>query len=148
MISRLTTWAEVRPTMYVRGAQGTTYRVEDERDGMLLLQDVTGERIAITKPDGNAGVTVMEPNEEEALATVMRTLNAEVLVVKEQGKEAVCPPLSHRADTIHSHFQLMHGVWTRTGPGSRSVIKLLEQHREDHLHDTKASHAYVPHQHR
>lgn len=146
MNGRLGTWSEVKRGAYVQDKQGTTWRVEDQRGAQLLLVRPDDKRV-MQRPPGDTPVTLMEPNDEEALAVVQNLLGAEVVAEKEPGKPWVCPPLPRRLDMIHTHFFQMHGVWTRSGPGSKSVEKLLEQHREDHLADEPASHAWVNHEH-
>ena len=91
----------------------------------------------------------LEPTEDEALAIVQASLGGEVVAKQDgAGTPWVCPPLRHRLSEIHNHFFMMHGVYTKSGPGSKSVEKLLEQHREDHLTDPHASHAWVEHIHK
>jgi len=132
-------WVDIAPGMYVQDRDAKTWRVEDRRGDNFLLQDRHGERTVVA-PQGSSAVTVLEPTEQEALATV----GGEVFAVYDP-LGITCPPLAHGLAFIHSHMFVLHGVWTATGPGSKSKTPLLEAHRNDH--GDPASHGYVKHRH-
>lgn len=133
---------------YVQDRQGQTWRVEAERDGKVLLLGRNQDRKVIDRPPPTMGVTVLEPTDDEALALVESTLGASVIARGEQGASHwTCPPLVRRLDVIHTHFFTMHGIWTKSGPMSKSLEKLLEEHRADHLTEPHVSHAWVEHRH-
>lgn len=145
MIERRGDWAEVVPTMYVRDRNEKVWRVDDERDGQLLLARPNDERTVIHRPTG--AVAILEMTEEEVLALLQRELGGTVFAVREPGKPISCPPLPHQLSLVHTHFFLMHGIWTGSGPGSRAMSKLLEAHKDDHLNPDTRSHAWVNHEH-
>lgn len=144
---RETSWAEVAVHTYVVDRNGETWRVDDERDGQVLLVNAAGARTAMQRPPGAAPVTVLEPTHDEALAVVADKLGGEVVAEKAAGGNWRSIPLRHDLETIHSHMLLMHGVWTKSGKGSRNVKMLLELHRAEHLNPDERSHAWVNHTH-
>lgn len=147
MNERTGQWFEVDVGTYIRDRNSVAWRVQAKRGGQLLLvrpgaQPTTVQRRADLDP-----VTILEPTDDEAVALVQRELGGEVVSTQEPGKPMSCPPLTRWLDLIHTHMFTLHGVWTRSGPGSKSADRLLEHHREDHLADEPASHAYVRHEH-
>lgn len=149
MTPRLTTWHEVQVGMYVQDSQGVTWRVEDQRDGKILLQGRSEDRRVIDRPVDTTGVTVLEPTDDEALSLVENMLGGTVVAQRlAEIQPWTCPPLRHRLQEIHNHMFLMHGVWTASGPNSKSVEKLLAAHKDDHLTLPHVSHAWVEHIHK
>lgn len=140
-------WLAVEPGMYVKDRTGKTWRVEDERDGRLLLVGAGGERTTMQRPPATQHVDVLEPTDEEALALVKRELGGSVVAVAERDRVMRCPPLTRVLDDIHAHMFLIHGIYTRSGPGSKGIDKLLEFHKQDHLNEAERSHAWLNHEH-
>lgn len=148
MNERQATWGEVTSGMYVKDKVNVTWRIDGEREGRLLLVRPGADDVVVNRPPDGAPVMVLEPTEDEALALVSSGLGAVVMATHEQGAAFVtCPPLIRRLDVIHTHFFMMHGIWTKSGPNSRSLSILLEQHRDDHLTEPHVSHAWIEHRH-
>lgn len=137
MIGRETIWKHVEPGMYVRDKAGKTWRVEDKRwdepAGKLyyLLLDRDGTKVVYNA--WLAGeIVVLEPSEEEALATLHDLLGAEVVMVQDHPKKPrYCPPPQSLTD-YQAHLTYFHGIYMKTGAGSRSIKRLIEMHDEEH----------------
>jgi hypothetical protein len=149
VIERQATWGEVTKGMYVRDRNQKAWRVEDQRSGQLLLIR-PDEKTVIPRPSRDTAVTVLDPTDAEALAVLERELGASVVAKKDSADRRgwICPPLTRDLEGIHSHMFLMHGLYTRSGAGSRNAAKLLDMHRTEHTGpDGPTSHAYQKHEH-
>lgn len=147
MIERTGTWADVVPLSYIKDKAGRAWRVEDARDGQMLLQDREGKRVVVS-PNPFDPVTLLGATEDEARATLDAVLGPTTLIgTKEKGQPFRCPPLPHRLEDIHTHLFMLHGIYTRSGPSAKSIQKMLEAHRNDHLQPDTRSHAWVEHSH-
>lgn len=153
MKPRPATWGEVHTDFYVRDPKDNTWRVKAVRPSKdpgrdFLLVNAKDQQVMVTKRDAEP-VTLLEVTEDEALAIVQERLGATVLVQHERGKVAVCPPLTKSLEAVHSHLFLMHGQYTRTGPGSKSIERLIELHVTDHTNEDphQRSHAWIDHTH-
>lgn len=146
MKDRAGTWAEVEAGSYVRDKNAKVWRVAQASENWFTLVDQNLTQ-GTTPGAPDAPVTIVEPTLEEAMDLVGRALGGKRLATYEQGKPVDCPPLTKDLRTVHAHFFMMHGVWTASGPGSKSALRLLETHREEHLQPAVRSHAWVNHEH-
>lgn len=148
MNERTGQWFEVDVGTYIRDRNSVAWRVQAKRGGQLLLVRPGAEPTTVQRRADLDPVTILEPTDAEAVELVKRELGGAVLSVQRRGGPCICPPLSRRLDEIHSHMFLMHGVWTKSGPGSRSADRILEFHREDHTDPAGPTGAgYIPHEH-
>jgi hypothetical protein len=139
-------WGEVEPGTYVRDRNNVAWRIAEKRGAQLLLVRPHEQPRVIRRPASDVEVTILEPTHDEIVALVGRELGGTVIAEQKKGDGWRVPPLSRQLDDIHSHMFLMHGYYTRTGPGSRNAQKLLEFHREDHT-DGPTSDGYQRHRH-
>ncbi len=146
MKDRVGTWAEVEIGSYVRDLNEKIWRVKGTVGKGFVLVDRDLATTKVTRAPMHP-VTIVEVTLEEAMELVGRALGGKRLVTYEVGKPAMCPPLTRDLRTIHAHFFLMHGIWTASGSGSKSALRLLETHREEHLQPAVRSHAWVNHEH-
>lgn len=141
-------WADVGEGSYVRDQNEKVWRVrviEQQNVYHLIDRDLT--TVTVTKAP-HLEVTIVEPTLTEAMELVGRALGGKMLATYEPGKPAQCPPLTRDLRGIHAHNFLMHGIWTASGPHSKSAERLLVQHREEHTVPAVRSHAWVNHEHR
>lgn len=144
------TTAELKAGMYIRTPKGVPLRIISTSPTALTLVDREGVVRDLPRPWEPKPVTILEPSEAEALGLVERLLGAEVEAVRETPTEPFrIIGLGNSLGMWHTHMHLFHGLWTRTGPGSRSLETVREEHAADHA-DAEAGTplgAYVPHRH-
>lgn len=138
-MGRETRWRYIEAGMYVKDKTGKTWRVEDKRwtnddKLMFLLLDREGRKVAYNA--WLAGeVIVLEPTEEEALATVRDLLGAEVVMVQDYPKKpGYCAPITVNTNLadIQNHLSYFHRIYRKSGPGSRLRERLIAEHEEEH----------------
>lgn len=79
MMPTVRTWGEVIVGTYVRDKNGVVYRVEDEKNGWLLLVKRDGTKDAQLRPPPGAPVTVMVPTIAEATETIATHLGGTII---------------------------------------------------------------------
>lgn len=143
-----THWGRIREGDYVRDANGKAWRVEavDVDRGFLLI-DRESNRV-ITKPWLGKDVTQLVPTYEEALSTVEQLLGGTIIAEMYPRRPASClkrlPPM---ISEWQNHLFYMHGIYAKSGRGSKSLPYLKDMHDEDHGLGAIHSHGFVPHLH-
>lgn len=149
MIARAAAWAEVQFGSFVQDPSGNTWRVDELRGvptlGEVLLSNREGQRIVFPWPETTTPVVIVEPTDEEAVATLEATLGAEVMGVRDGPRKPMrCKKLARAKEgTIHMHMLMFHGVYTKD---SHDIPYLRKTHDEDHT-DPIAPHNFVNHSH-
>lgn len=83
MRPRPTTWGEVTVDTYLQGDRDEVWKVVDERDGWVLLQNRAGRQAPMQRPAPTRHVSVLEPTMEEAIAVAAQYLGAIVIPDRE-----------------------------------------------------------------
>lgn len=112
------------------------------------LTNAQGVTRTMPRPWEPKPITIMEPTHDEAMAAVTTILGAEPVAEKTSEGWRVAP-CGNVAAKWHTHMFLMHGIWTKTGPGSRSLDKIKAAHALDHEDAAEGTPtgAYVAHRH-
>lgn len=131
MIARNGDWAEVQVGSYIQAPDGSTWRVDGDRDGWLLLTSAAGQRTAAPRPTGP--VVIMEPSEAEAVATLEQRLGAEVMAVVDHQTRAIkaTPWADMSPANRRVHLQMLHGIYA-DDVGTKKTGELDEAHAWGH----------------
>lgn len=149
MIERQGTTEELRTGSYLKGPSGVTWKVIKADLENFTLVNAEGQRMELMRPWSAKPVTILEPSHEEAVVTVVERLGGEVAAEKEGDQPFRIIGLGNNLYQWHTHMTMFHGIWTRTGPGSKSIDKVKAHHDLDH-EDYEAGHPtgkYVKHRH-
>lgn len=143
-----TRWGRIHEGDYVRDAAGKAWRVEAfDHDRGFLLIDREGTR-QIVKGWIGREVTQLVPTHDEALATVEQLLGATIVAEMYPKRPASClRKMPAVLGEWQGHLLQMHGMYCKSGKGSKSLKYLVEIHNDDHSHGAVKSHGYIPHLH-
>lgn len=79
-----TTWVDVWQYGYIQDKAGTAWKILEEKDGWMLLQNQAGQQASMMRPDPMAPVTALLLTEQEAFAAIYRAFpGAQIIEVKE-----------------------------------------------------------------
>lgn len=141
---------ELKAGMYMLSKAGKILRCDGVTPTEFILTDSQGNTGTFPRPWEPVPIQIMEPTPDEALATVESILGvAQVVATKEEGEPFRCYGMGNSVAAWNTHMFLMHGIWTKSGPGSKSLDKIKAAHDLDH-EDAEAGHpagAYVRHRH-
>lgn len=79
----MSTWADVKVGDFLQGDRSDAWKVVDEKDGWVLLVNYAGEKRPIVRPAPGQLVSIMPPEEAEAIAVAQHYLGA--VVIPDQG---------------------------------------------------------------
>lgn len=144
---------ELKAGMYFASkATGEILRCDGVTPTDFLLANSKGEVRTMPRPWEPKPIQILEPTPDEALKTVESILGvAQVVATREAAGEPFrCIGMGKSLAAWGTHMFLMHGIWTKSGPGSKSIDKILAAHALDH-EDALAGHptggGYVRHRH-
>lgn len=109
-------------------------RVDGVTPTEFLLTNSKGVSRPMPRPWEPVPITIMEPTPDEALKTVESILGVAQVVAERDapGEPFRCVGIGNSTAGWGTHMFLMHGIWTKSGPGSRSVKQIKEWHDLDH----------------
>lgn len=79
----MTTWGDVEIGTFLQGDRDIIWKVADEKDGWVLLVNYAGEQRPIVRPAHNQLVSIVPPEEAEAISVAQHHLGA--VVIPDQG---------------------------------------------------------------
>lgn len=85
MIQHPTTWGQVWPSGYVKDRNGETWKLMDEKDGFVLLQNRTGEQRSMLRPSPDTPVTAVVYTEQEAISMMLSVFPGAQVIAQQEG---------------------------------------------------------------
>lgn len=84
MYTKETTWGDIWPYGYVQDAQGTVWKLMEEKQGWMLLANAQGQQVSQMRPADDVPVTALLYTEEEAFRAIYSVFpGAQIIEIKE-----------------------------------------------------------------
>ena len=85
MYLKETTWGDVWPYGYVQDARGETWKIVEEKQGWMLLQNRAGQQVSQMRPADEVPVTALLYTEAEAFDMFFRVFPGAQIIHIEEG---------------------------------------------------------------
>lgn len=86
MYLQQTTWGDIWPYGYVQDKAGEAWKLVDEKDGWILLQNAQGEQRSMLRPADHVPVTALLYTEGEAWRAIYTVFpGAQIIEIRQTG---------------------------------------------------------------